>query len=147
MLIKLAPHDVTRFWGELKRAALAAVPPTTSDLEEHTNNVLAAIVKGDLECWILAEEGSDPERLAKGVAFIGTVLDSFSMTKNLLIYGIFSYERVSVKLWADGLTTLRGEAKRKGCNLIIAYTSEPRVLEIVKMLGGDTSTTLITLEV
>lgn len=147
MLIKLATHKVTRLWGELKRAAVTAVPPTVSNLEEHTNNVLAAIIRGDLECWLLAEEGGNPERLAKGVVFTGTVMDSFSMTRNLLIYGVFTYERVSMGLWKDGLETLRKEAKRKGCNLIIGYTSEPRILEIVNMLGGNTSTTLVMLEV
>jgi len=146
MLIKLASHDVTRLWGELKRTAVAAVPPHVSSLEEHTNAVLAAILRGDLDCWILTK-GDDPEKLAKGVAFVGTVIDSFSMTKNLLIYGIFSYERVSMELWKEGLATLRAEAERKGCNLIIGYTSEPRILEIVNALGGSTNTTLITLEV
>lgn len=147
MLIKLASQDVTRLWGELKRTAVAAVPPHVSNLEEHTNNVLAAIIRGDLDCWVLMEDGDNPERVAKAVTFVGTVMDSFSMTKNLLIYGVFSYERVRMDLWRDGLATLRAEAKRKGCNLIIGYTAEPRILEIVNALGGSTSTTLIMLEV
>ncbi len=147
MLIKLASQDVTRLWGELKRAAVAAVPPHVSDMEEHTNNVLASILRGDLECWILTEVGDNPDRLAKGVVFVGTVIDSFSMTKNLLIYGVFSYERVAMDLWREALKTLKEEAKRKGCNLIIGYTAEQRMLDIARQLGGDTSTTLIMLEV
>ena len=147
MLVKLSVDGVTKLWGELKRAAVMAVPPNVSDLEEHTNNVLAAILRGDLECWIIADEEGSPDRRAKGIAFTGTVMDSFSMTKNLLIYGVFSYERVSMRLWREGLETLRKEAEKRGCRYIIGYTSEPRMIEIANMLGGDTSTILVRLEV
>ena len=147
MLIKLGTQDVTKLWGELKRAAVASIPPTTSNLEQHTNNVLAAIMRGDIDCWVIVSREGDPKRAAKGVVFTGLVVDSFSMTKNMLINGVFSYERIDMSLWADGLETLRKDAKRKGCHLIIGYTSIPRMIDIVKSLGGNTETTLITLEV
>jgi hypothetical protein len=126
----------------MKSAFRIALPPNVKVDEEKLTNVLEAIINGEMQVWGCGKDEELFSVLATAIA-----VDQFSGERNLLIYIMYGYKLMTQDLWQDGLATLRDFAKAKGCTYIIGYTCVPRILEVVKELGGDTSNVLVRLEV
>jgi len=98
-----------------------------------------------LQCWFaLADQGSD---MVYGVMTTGIVRDEFSGTNNLLIYTVTVTDAHPSSLWEEAYIPLRIYAKSLLCTEIVAYSNQPRMLEIAERLGADTSWRLIQLPI
>ena len=142
-LIKLSPEQISERWEVLRAAIESALPPPAPYSDPNImNNILASLLRGVLECWILYE--------GEKAIIVGTfevVLDVPSGIKSLLIYSLFSYKPFSYDLWGILLTRLRKYAKEIDCHKIVGYSNIERILELVQALGGSTDFRYIQLEV
>lgn len=132
-------------WDALSEAIEVTLPPIASHLNKsRMESILSSLLSGDLKCWTVWD-GDEPIV----VSTIGVVTDTFSMTKNLLIYSLYSYptRRVPDTLWWALFRALRKTAEDWGCKKIVAFTDVARIVSLAKILGGDVNTTFIQLEV
>jgi len=150
VLLKLFPDQITRYWEDIKAAVQAAVPPLAQSEQANMTQFLENLLMGRLHVWVLVEQkGEGPEATYDTKAFVITTIwkDIGTGARNLLIYALYGYSLISEELWRDGLACLRKFARAENCHQIVAYTRVPRIVEVVRLLGGDTDTRLITLEV
>jgi hypothetical protein len=143
MLIKILPDQIAARWESLEPIIKVSLPPNIKGSPEVMKELLQALLEGRLICWILAEDVNKPF----GVMTTAIVNDAVAKTKNLLVYSLTSIKVIPDDVWKQSLSTIRSFAKKYGCVSIIAYTNSKRVIDVVHNLGGDTSTSVIVLEV
>lgn len=147
MLVRLLPDDIEKRWPNLKDAILASLPSYVNNEDEDSiNRLLFALLDGTLQCWILVEYENKESKI-RAVLTTTITVDDLSGTRNLLIYSLTSFEQLTQDILMDGYSSLREFAKSNKCFKITAFTDIPRVIEMVKSVGGNVSQTLIELEV
>ena len=142
-LVQLTPEQVNEDWTAISEGIDLALPPIADEkAPDRMDKILSALMDGRMKCWILSV-GEEPYVLMT----LTITQDNMTGTKNLCLYSLYGYRPISYKIWHLLLKEGQTFARKAGCNKIIAYSSLPRVLDLVKILGGDSSYHLITLEV
>ncbi len=144
MLLKLLPSQVAEMWGEIEFSIRMSLPPMSNGRRLNYAKTLETALIGDLEVWVMYYG-------EKIVAIATTMLthEPTSKEKHLLIYSLASItdEIIPDELWVDGYETLKTYAKGNGCKYLNAFSMNPKILELVKKVGGDSRYHYITLEV
>lgn len=147
MLVKLSPEQVAESWQTLSPMIARALPPVTESHPRVMKKILERMLLGQIVGWLICDTVKNGEMKILGLGTTLISIDEGSTERNLLIYTLFAARPVSASVWRDGYDTLRRYANAEGCKNIIGYTSEPRVVDIIKALGGNANTTLIKMEV
>ena len=134
MLTKLLPDQVSKFWDVISYAMEQSLPPTVGENPDKMNNILMAALSGKLDIWASYVK-NDKVNKFEGILATRIIYDDVTNMNNLLIYAIYGYDKVSKESWEDGLRTIVKYAKSRKCSLIVAYTNEPRVVQVVNSLG------------
>jgi len=145
MLTKLTPEQISKFWNIIGYAAEECLPPTVGERTNRQNNLLSSALSGKLEVWA-SYRHSEGHIVFEGIVLTRFIDDDIAGTRNLLIYGIYSYVESDLdnSTWITGLKTLVKYAIGRRCSLIVAYTNFEHIVKVVNELGGDTSFRLIT---
>jgi len=143
----LSSEQVNVIWPQLEPAIKASLPPTeVSDDPGAMNNVLAAVMKGELQVWIATKRGEGTCYVYGGVVTKMTS-PAISAVKSLWIYSLFINELPPAPLVGTIIETLREFARQNGCKTIFAITNNLVIEKLVKHLAGTTDYRLVRLEV
>jgi len=149
MFIRLHTDQVQRFWNLLVTMVENSVPPIAEGGMNRANKVCAEVYKGNADVWISAER-KDGEVVTHAMVLTTITWDRLSGVKNLLVYGVYSWGDPSGFLnakWKEAVETLWKYGKKHGCNRIVAYTNDLKVLERAKAFGGKEICRLISFEI
>ena len=135
MLIRMVPDKVAEKWDIMKGCIHSALPPTSLDTEVHMTNILEAILCGKMVCWAF-----EVEEQVKYLIVTQVIEDDVTHTRNFFVFALVSILPVTMEEWQEGFITLQTYAKYILCDLVSAYTKNPRIMQIVKHLGGDVET-------
>jgi len=136
MMNQLLPDQISKFWDIIKYAIEQSTPPIVSESPNKMNNILMAALSGDIDVWVSYEREEGKVKF-NGVVLTEILFDKPSRTKNLLIYCLYGYEKISEDSWKHVVLALLKYAKSKGCNQVVAYTKVPYIIKVVKSLGGE----------
>lgn len=148
MLLKLLPENITNNWNVIKYVIEESLPPVAGEGPDKMNRILEALLVGMAECWVYykySENSTGVEIKAMAITYVNE--DFASRTKNLLLYVLFAFKPMSNEEWLEGLRGLQKYAKSKNCNRIIAYTEDARVLQLSRILKGESRYTFVTFPV
>lgn len=146
MLLQLTPDQIGAHWDEIKPALMAALPPTATPTPEGMQFILEGLMKGHIQAWVLYAN-TDAGTVIHAMAFTYVQREMGTHERLLLIYALYGYRATPNELWASGMEGLKAFARSEGCSRIVAYTKVPRVVEIMKALGGNTEWTFLSMEV
>ena len=142
MLKLLTPDQVAIYWTDISSTIRSSVVPLAVATDETLNLVLEAILREEMQVWAIFEgEG------VKGIAVTYINVDVGTQTRNIVVYSLCGYSLIEEKTWRESLEGLREFARSNGCIGIVGYTKVPRIIEVVKMLGGKTDYAFVQLEV
>lgn len=137
MLLQLTPEQVSKLWGIVKPAILNALPPFSSEKNYIGNNILDSLLIGKLQCWVSYKDGD--LKTSDGIITTMVVQDDITGGKNLLIFSAFSFTVVDLKQYLEGFTAIREYAKKLGCESLVWYTENEKLIEKMKNLGNVAS--------
>lgn len=145
MLIKVMPEQISTNWNLFKHAIIEALPPT-SDIrhDDALVNVLQSLVSDKLQMWLIVRE---KENGVIAVLTTQIVHDEITRSNVLVLYTLYGTQKMEMVDFIDSLSTLRNFAKVNKCHKVIAYTNIPKIIELVKVLGGTVDWTLVSFEV
>lgn len=109
-----------------------------SEHEVIRNNVLWGILNGTA---IVIEYLRDNKPVIVGILVVQD--DELSGIRDMVIYGVASFENTSKDMWMECIDLCKKLAKANMCSRIIAKTDSHWLLSLVKELGWDTSTRFI----
>ena len=137
MLVQLVPDQIRSNWGSISKAIRMSMPPDVRESDEVMHSILSASLTGLIRVWTLLDDN-------KPVAIVATTFstETFSKTKNLIIYALYGLTTIPDDLWKTGLLTLKRYAKSNGCTRIIGYTDSNRIIKKTKELGGSVAHTI-----
>jgi len=147
MLVRLLPEQASTIWHIISPMIEAALPPTSGDSSNRMNDILEAIIKNRMQCWIIKKvEGANDVKI---YAVVTTVISKDVITGNsqLLIYSLYSVRPMPIDILLEGVVGLRKFARSVGCDRVVAYSSNRRVLDMAKKVGGNIDTVFIQMEV
>jgi len=147
MLVRLLPEQASAIWHIISPMIEAALPPTSGDSSNRMNDILEAVVKNRMQCWVIEKvEGAKDVRI---YAVFTTVISKDVITKNnqLLIYSLYSIRPMSMDILLEGVVGLRKFARSVGCDRVVAYSSNRRVLDMAEKVGGNIDTVFIQMGV
>ena len=146
MLVKLTADQIANMWDILKFGIENSLPPISGEGPDKINKIFEALLSGGYDCWVrLSARRRRKANLNLESMVVTTITtDHASDTNNFLIYTMYGFRPISDEEWLEGYMTLAKYAKAKGCNRMIAYSNEPRVLDIVDKIGGDRSYSFIS---
>lgn len=143
MITRLTSEQVSMWWDYIVETIMDAAPEDIQENPLRLNNVLAALLKDAMQCWILTK-GKD----VYAVWLTDIMVDNGSGAKTLYIYTFKSLRFMTKDLWNEWYSHMKGFAAKNGCKRIAALTHVQRVIDVVtKILGGEAKYTLVTLEV
>lgn len=142
MILKLSPDQVSERWESLSVAIEKSLPPFLKGGTIKMENILEAIVKDMMHCWVIEDDG----KLA-ALATTTFMPDPGTKLVSLFIYTITALRPVDINEWREAFISLRKWAKKRGCSNVIAFTDVDRVIEIVKSLGGTANQVVVTLPI
>ena len=142
MLKLLTPDQVAIYWTDISSTIRASIAPLAEATDEMLNLVLEAILREEMQVWAILEgEG------VKGIAITYINKDVGTQAKNLVVYSLCGYSLIEEKTWRESLDNLKEFARSNDCTGIVGYTKVPRIIEVVRMLGGKTDYAFVQLEV
>ena len=109
------------------------------------NKIFQSLLQGQSQVWLLVGDDESNTIYAMGITCFST--EAATDTKNLLIYSLSGYRSIPEDLWLTALNGIKDFAKAHDCFKIIAFTQVNRIVDIAKLVGGNTSTSLIYWEV
>jgi hypothetical protein len=133
MLTKLLPDQISKFWDIIKYAIEQSLPPVAGEHHNKMNNILFSALDVSIDVWASRDKNNKFE----GIVLTEILIDRPTRTKNLLIYCLYGYNKISELSWKSGFETLVKYAKGKGCSQIVAYTDVDAIIDVVNRLGGE----------
>ena len=142
--MRLPPEQISKDWKSIYEAIKVSLPPVAQENNEKTEgNVNRALLNGSLECWVLVKGESEECILCT----VSLGVDLISRERNMFLYTIYGYKPVYFNVLYLLFDGLKRYAKSIGCTTFIAYTSNKRILALVKALNWSTDFNLIHTEV
>ncbi len=141
MFICVPIDHVTKVWPYIADTVSRALPPSTYASPYKVNNIVAALMRGDMQCWLYSHDGKE----IGAVALTTVTEDECTGIRNLLIYCMAGYDKIERHAWLEGINRLREFAKSQGCYQITGYTKSARVKRVVDMVGGNTDYRFISI--
>lgn len=147
MLVMLEPRQVGDYWELIKVALQQSGIPTMGQDTESYPNVLASLLNGELNAFLYGTPENGIVTNVEMVIVGGIITDSFSLTKNLIIYAVWSILGNDKWDWLGALANLKKYAMANQCVNIFGYSSNPKMIAVAQSLGFDSSQTLLRLEI
>jgi len=133
MLVKLTPDQVASYWSELKPAIEAALPPIASvKAEGRMNNILAALLADNMQCWVFRRDGV--------ILGVGTTVireDMSSGGRDLLLYSLYAMPGTTREDWLLAFETIKKWATVQGCERYVGYTQNPEMVKLLEKFGAE----------
>ena len=143
MLVRVLPKQVAKGWHTIAPLLAQSMPPEIAVSRDILTNMLAAILREDLQIWLEQDE-SKPDIYR---ALIATTLwkDPVVCIDRLLIYNLFIIHEVPLKDWKAGIATLKMYGESRGCSSLVGFvdSSDDKYIKFLKMLGGELSTRIV----
>ena len=146
MLARLLPEQISKFWDIIKYAVEKSLPPIAGEHPDKMNKILSAALSDAVDVWALYAREGDETKL-EGIGLTEILYDDISGTKNLLIYSLYGYSKISEETYQSSFISLLKYARSKGCLQIIAYTDSRQIVNVSKALDADTSYTFVSFDI
>ena len=140
--LQIQPSSIGKDWPTLRKFIQLGFGPGDKLDEVSMTNILNGLLEGELQCWSLSTKDK-----VKLLAVTQGAVDKFVNRASLVIYSIVSLGQMSEVDWRFCFGKLKQFAASKGCDKLVAYTRNPKVVQIVEMLGGYTGTRFLEMEV
>ena len=143
MLIQMLPDQISKQWDVIWPAIEVSLPHTGVKDASSSSNILESMLRNMMQCWVYEGEGGEKVLLVT-TAFVS---DVGTRSRNLLIYSIYSYTKITDEIVGIGMKTLKGFASKNKCHNIIAYTNYQRIIDMFSVNGGKVDSVLLRVEV
>lgn len=133
-LIRLDNVRVVEQWNDLEQILVESFAHIKSEWnEDEKAKLLKHIADERIQCW----------GIFKGkelTAFMTTaLLTEFWGERRLLIFSLYGFNKINIEVWRSLFSSLTKYARSERCTKIVAYTTNKRIIQIVKSIGGTFS--------
>lgn len=133
MIIRLLPDQVAKFWEHVKWAVASTGRIPESVQGQFFNIGLQQLLTEKAQCWLCLSE----ERKLKAI-FISRITEHpLHGVKQLQIYSLYGFERISDEDYEEGFNYLVTFAKNAKCKEIFLNSNHPRVWHQVEKNGYE----------
>ena len=148
MILRIDTAQVVDYWPILQLTATEALPPYVVADENVINNIMSALLRGQMQGWVVVErEEGRPVRLIAAV-ITEICVDEIAGARNLMVYALYGAapEGVSLKHWFDIKNSLAKYAACNGCKKLVAYSNSDAAIKVVKKMGGQVEYRFLSLD-
>ena len=135
---KLDPNRVPLFWDLVKPGLILGknISGVNGDWD-FANKVLEQTLVGRCVIWLAFEQGEPIGDNYVGFGITTLNPDSFTDSKDLVLYYVYTYRNASMALRAEAAVSLVKYAKAKGCARIVVYTERQAMTSLIEDFLGE----------
>ena len=131
-LLELSDDEVAELWDKGVREKLEeALAPQVRVNSRLMNTIYLGIMGGMMRLYAFLKDD-----VTVALVLTTFTFDAPMERKSLLIYALVGLFQMDDKAWKSGFDKLRVIASSLGCSSISAFTSNTRIVEMVKALNG-----------
>lgn len=145
-LIRLNGEQAATYWPVLSAGFAKTLEPSPTPSNVILNNLLLGVVNRTYDCWMVQVPRDGKSKQAVGM-ITTTRHDPITGQRFMLIHSLFSRLTLEPAEWKEVYRLLRAVAKKNACSKIVAYSKNPRMLNIIHAVGGATDVRAVELEV
>lgn len=131
MVTKLLPSQIPCLWEAIKFASISTDGIPLKDQPLYLNRLLAALLSEKAQCFVRL----DDSRMLMALVITRLIFDEVTGEKSLFINSLYSFKSVIDEQWVSDIEIMRKFAIDNECRKIITYSNNPRIFDIVKLLG------------
>ena len=143
MFIIVVPGQIPKVWENIKYAISQTGDINKEDFPLYANRLLHALLSGRARCIVRMDD--DRNLLAIGIT--RTIIDNITGKDIMFLECIYSFAKIPTSEWEDLYTLALKIAKKEKCTKMSAYTSNPKVFEILINLGFTEYYRYFTMEI
>ncbi len=137
------PADrVSKNWEFFRYYIMQALTVPGTNTEFHAGNILAAIIKGNLQCWCAVDRVKGEDNIL-AVYTTNITVDVLSGCKSLILYSLAGVRNLSFPVINKGMLELKEYAKKHNCSVISAVTGIPNVGKLAAAFSGRVGQVII----
>jgi len=133
----LTGEEVGKNWLIIKSALKLSAAPIADTEDDKLTNILKALLDGRALCWMTGNG-----RRPRTVIITTMSIEEISGTKNMLIYCAHGFEKEKPQQYVDMLKGIGDYAESKGCDNILCYVWNSKMVELLKEYGAECNYTL-----
>ena len=143
MLIRLEPDQISRYWDTIREGVRGGLPPTAANDDDRMANVLAALLSGRAQAWIIMQD-----KQVVGIVITMILVEEMTDTKNLIIYSFAGFSPILRTSWMKSMQELVKFAQGMGCRSVGAFTTHKGIVDMLKKrVPGTKEETYVTIPV
>ena len=147
LMYRLEAEQIMLNWPLIRLSVLKSYPHHLRLTEEILTQIFTCLVTGEMTCWCLARiDVGNRKAEIKAIGLTTINRDKISGEIFFSIYSLYALAPVSMASWRKCLRKIKDYAKSFGCTQLLANTDNPRVIRLVKLLGGVTTVHSLQLE-
>lgn len=131
MAIQITPEQIPVFWEAIKFASVNADHVVGENVPRYLNKLLYELLSSNAQCFVHL----DNARKLQALAITKVLVDEITEERILFLKTLYSFNYRSVDAWNMDFQTLVDFARRKGCRSVVAWTNNPRVMDMARVLG------------
>jgi len=144
MFVMMTPELVAKFWPMVEHAARTVADDGVEDIERMVNNVHAGLLSGDRQCWVSRD---NLKGKIKTVVLTHIMEDAASEVRFVIIDCIYGFGMMKHEAWTEANEVMKKWGKARGCKFLAAFTKVPEAVKAAELLGWETDTRFIRVEV
>jgi hypothetical protein len=137
-MLALEGKQIAERWPIIKSAIRLSAMPTADTNDAKMNNILKALLDGRAVCWMTGNK-----RRPRTIIITILSIEGISQTKNLLVYCAHGFEKEKSEQYLEMLRGIKNYAINLGCDNIISYVGNDKLLRILKDNGAECDYTLV----
>lgn len=146
MIMQLQPEQISVFWSSIKYGLVQIGHIIGANIEKELVNVLTELLAGHYQCWVIYE-GSGEDRKLHAFAITYILNDRLSGRNSLIIAALYGYRGFNSSLITEATEKLKAYAKTMDCNRVQAALRNPRLKELIQLMGFSSEYDMYFLEV
>lgn len=139
---RIEPEVLDDAWDLILVALDAGVPERDEAVEAR---VRKALENNLMQAHLILDAG--PKKALLGVSLVQPGVDWMTGKTNLQIFSLYTAAGLTLSQYRAAFKWMERIAKDLECDTISAVSDKPELIKMVKMLGADTSTTMIRFNV
>ena len=134
MLEKIKAIEVISEWNKLGPMIEGKLPPYIGNAPGRTERLLSAILLGHVVCWKVVENNN-----VEAIFITNITRDAVGGANGLYISSLYVTPSLKAETWLQAWLQLEEYARQSGCNKIVVYTDDQKMIGTLNSSGCSTS--------
>lgn len=133
---RIQPAAIKKVWSDIRFALEKSLPPTGRQDYHSYTEILAKLLSGKAQCWVMYEQEEEKYKL-HGLVVTIIINDPLTGDKYLHLYAMYAFRPLTVSEWNRLQDIIETFAKGNDCHALTSFTNSKVIARHFQSRGGQ----------